>query len=432
MQAKIKTSSDAPVHDAFRVQQAKLPIAGKIRPGIMVLTKAAAEKIPNARKIYADGVAAGLSFEKIEQLLKQSAGSEIKKPLTPKNCDYFRCNQIDFIAPGAAAAILEKYGEDRGHGKLLYSFPVVFPLDTIQHVFRQQFEAWNSRALQFWSEPDTQGNLQCMHRPEIKADQSRRKRFGGRPVEVVGLCDPNQCDTFGKGACSHHATLCFYVPGCPGVGLIELSFTSIYAAMGIQQTLEMVRGGLGRIKGVLNGDPIFRISKRNENVSRIDWETGKAERSQQWIIRLEAVNVDMTSVFIAEERRANALPAPAPATTTMPAVIPAQSMPPLNNAETYIDHDDAPVDDDAAVEVEHAEAAFDAETQKQTIASLRKTVSVKADQLKITALEIGAWGKGKYGETAFTVVDTLDAIIGDLDYAIKTGDVSAFKANAPF
>ncbi|WP_230976356.1 hypothetical protein [Pseudothauera nasutitermitis] len=41
---------------------ARIPTGGKIRPGIMVLTKKAAE-VPQAKEIYQQGVAGGQSFE---------------------------------------------------------------------------------------------------------------------------------------------------------------------------------------------------------------------------------------------------------------------------------------------------------------------------------------------------------------------------------
>ena len=48
---------------------ARISTAGKIRAGIKVLTRKAAEH-PQAKEIYEQGVAAGQSFEQIEQTLK--------------------------------------------------------------------------------------------------------------------------------------------------------------------------------------------------------------------------------------------------------------------------------------------------------------------------------------------------------------------------
>jgi hypothetical protein len=304
------------LHSARATQAQRLPTAGKIRPGIKVLT-AKARAIQGAQQAYDDGVAAGVSFDDIEKRLKQINGMPAY-PLTPRNAPYFRVVPDDFTTPGAAEAILERYADPKDG--LLYTFPVIFPADDLNLIFREGFEAWKVSELSFWSEPDPQtGELLCKKRQEITADKTRRKRWGGRPVETVGPCDPNGCDVFGNGNCMHHGSLYFYVPGCPGVGLIELQFTSIYASLGIGEVLELVHHGLGHIKGTHNGEPIFWISKRRQEVSRIDWEKGKAERTEQYIISIEARGLDMAQVFAQQEMgTAPMLAAPAKVSAALP------------------------------------------------------------------------------------------------------------------
>lgn len=293
MSARVRST----LHSARAAQAQRLPVTGKIRPGIKVLT-AKARAIQGAQKVYDDGVAAGASFDDIEKALKQMQGCPAY-PLTPRNAPYFRVVPDDFTTPGAAEAIIERYAADDGN---VYTFPVIFPADDLNLIFREGFEAWKASELSFWSEPDPQtGELLCKKRQEIKADKTRRKRWGGRPVETVGPCDPNGCDIFGAGHCMHHGSLYFYVPGCPGVGFIELQFTSIYASLGIGEVLELVQHGLGHIKGTHNGEPIFWISKKRQEVSRIDWEKGKAERTEQYIISIEARGLDMAKVFAMQE-----------------------------------------------------------------------------------------------------------------------------------
>jgi hypothetical protein len=81
----------------------------------------------------------------------------------------------------------------------------------------------------------------------------------GGPTEAERACDPNDCTLFGKGECKHSGVLNFWVPGVPGVGTIELHVTSIYASLGVAETLEMVKMGLGRVSGLLpNGNP-YRV-----------------------------------------------------------------------------------------------------------------------------------------------------------------------------
>jgi hypothetical protein len=148
-----------------------------------------------------------------------------------------------------------------------------------------------------------------MKRVEVAPDKTARKRWGGRPTEAERPCDPNNCALFAKGECKHIGSLAFWVPGVTGTGVIDLTFTSIYASLGIAETLEMVRAGLGRISGLHNGKPIFWLSKGRERVSRMNWETGRPEKTDQWIIRLEASGLDMVQVLSGVHGQA-ALPAP--------------------------------------------------------------------------------------------------------------------------
>jgi len=65
---------------------ARIPTGGKIRAGIKVLTKKAAEQ-PKAKAIYDQGVAAGQSFEQIERALAEALPN-LKTPLVPRNVPY--------------------------------------------------------------------------------------------------------------------------------------------------------------------------------------------------------------------------------------------------------------------------------------------------------------------------------------------------------
>lgn len=398
MQANIKQS--APVNDVFRPRNTQVPVAGKIRPGIKVLTKAAKSDIPNAEKIYDEGISVGASFEAIEKKLKNANPKFPRRPLTPRNCETFRCNQDDFNAPGAAQAIIDLHGEDHGDGIQLYSFPIMFPSDNIPDIFRQKFESWTSRELQYWSEFDNTGTLSCIKRQEVKHKNSRR-RFGGRSTEVVKPCDPNTCDIFANEKCNHNCSLVFYVPGCAGVGLIELGFSSIYAALQIQQQLEMVLTGLGRIKGSLNLEPIFRITKTLDNVSRVDYKNGEVTRENQYIIKLEAVGLDMSQIFIEEEQRALGLSAPLTETTSKEIAIPTPE--PNTNNNNAIDVEPEP-----------------------SIADDRKNVFDRAKSLQLTTEQFGNWGIKKYGKQAFKKNETLQKIKRNLTEAETSGDISTF------
>ncbi len=59
------------LHTLLGQAPARIPTGGKIRPGIMVLTRKAAEH-PEAKAIYRQGVDEGRSFEEIERRLAQA------------------------------------------------------------------------------------------------------------------------------------------------------------------------------------------------------------------------------------------------------------------------------------------------------------------------------------------------------------------------
>ena len=94
---------------------ARIPIGGKIRAGIKVLTKKAAGE-PKAKAIYDQGVAAGHSFEQIERAITDAL-PELKTPLVPRNVPWFTVRAQDFPNPDIAREILGAYGEDRGEGR---------------------------------------------------------------------------------------------------------------------------------------------------------------------------------------------------------------------------------------------------------------------------------------------------------------------------
>ena len=118
----------------------RIPTGGKIRAGIKVLTRKAAEQ-PKARAIYDQGVASGQSFEQIERAIAEAL-PDLKTPLVPRNVPWFTVRAQDFPNPEIAEQILEAHGEDRGEGRRLYRFPVVFPTDHWQTVMPHELVAW--------------------------------------------------------------------------------------------------------------------------------------------------------------------------------------------------------------------------------------------------------------------------------------------------
>ncbi len=175
----------------------RIPVGGRIRAGIKVLTRRAAES-GQAREIYDAGVAQGKGFDAIERELA-AALPDLKNPLTPKNVPYFTVRGEDFPNPELARQIMDLYAEDRGDGvQRLYRFPVVFPADAWQNVMPHELVTWTSSERRFWSEYSEDGQTRyCKTYEQPPAPGAGRRVvriFGGRKVtlraENNGLCDP--------------------------------------------------------------------------------------------------------------------------------------------------------------------------------------------------------------------------------------------------
>lgn len=290
-------------------RQATIPVGGKIRSGIKVLTRAAAGN-ELAQDIYARGVAAGASFDVIEKRLIAECKFD-RSPLTPRNVPYFTVRRSDFSMPEVADMIMDKYGESRDGDdgvKHLYRFPVIFPMDSWAAVMPHALRAYSRAGLLYWSEYGADGTRYCKTRGEVKVDPSAKRAvrvFGGRPVmlraENDGRCEPERCPQYQRRECNFSGQILFFIPGIPGSSAISLATNSIYSMQQARQTLEMVsflRGG--RISGTHNGKPIFYITKKREEVSMLDPETGQAKRVMQWLINLEA-DIAMDRVFAETE-----------------------------------------------------------------------------------------------------------------------------------
>lgn len=295
-------------HSVLGETPAKIPVGGKIRPGIKVLTSKAAA-IPKAKELYDAGVASDKTFGQIEREIEQACN--IKFPLTPRNVPFFTVHPQDFTVPEIAHAIMQKYGQDGPHGFHLYRFPVIFPIDGWQAVMPHALRAYSRSELRYWSQYGSDGTRYCMtHAPvAVDAKSKRAQRvFGGRAAvpraDNGGICNPTSCREYQNRECNLSGEFVFYVPGIPGSSAIALPTNSFYSMQYAKQKLELV--GLihgGRISGTFDAKPIFYITKKQEEVSMIDPETGKAKKVKQWLIVLEA-DIDMTRVFQQGEARA--------------------------------------------------------------------------------------------------------------------------------
>ena len=286
----------------------RIPVAGRIRAGIKVLTRRAAEN-ERVRAIYERGVEQGKSFDSIEREIADAV-PDLKNPLAPKNVPYFTVRGEDFPNPEIARQITDLFGEDQGDGvKRLYRFPVVFPADAWQSVMPHELVAWTANERRFWSEYAADGQTRyCMsHAPVPVVSGTRRaiRVWGGRKTmrraDNGGLCDPESCAEYQDRKCNLSGRFIFFIPGIKSISAFELPTNSFYAmnaAIQKFQTIGFMRGG--RISGFLDGKHTpFYLTKRLVEVPRIDDE-GRAVRTSQWLIELEAP-VDVAALLRPDE-----------------------------------------------------------------------------------------------------------------------------------
>ncbi|MEO3714100.1 hypothetical protein [Roseateles flavus] len=291
----------------------RIPTGGKIRPGIMVLTKKAAA-LDQAKAIYQQGVADGQSFEQIERALRE-AMPQLQAPLVPRNVPWFTVRAGDFPNPEVARQILSTYGEDRGKGHRLYRFPVVFPADQWQSVMPHELAAWGAHEKRFWSQYSVDSTVRhCMQHAPVPMDPTGRRSirlFGGRKTVLRedngGICNPESCPEYQARQCNLTGRFLFFIPGIRTINALELPTTSFYAMSNAIQRFQAIghmRGG--RISGFLGGGrETFYLTKVLKEVPFID-EAGRAVRVPQWIIELEAP-IDVTALLRDDEEADTAI-----------------------------------------------------------------------------------------------------------------------------
>ncbi len=324
---------------------ARIATGGKIRAGIKVLTRKAAE-YPKAKELYERGVAANHSFEAIERAISDAI-PELKTPLVPKNVAWFTVRPDDFANPEIANQILSAYGEDRGDGRTrLYRFPVVFPADQWQTVMPHELVAWGANEKRFWSEYAPDGRVRyCKCYEPVAMDPTSKRAiriFGGRKSALrqdnEGVCDPERCPEYQSRQCNLSGCFIFFIPGIKSIGAFELpthSFYAMNAAIQKFETIAFMRGG--RISGFLDAQRTsFFITKKLKDVAHID-ETGRAVRVAQWIIELEAP-IDVTALLRANEEDDTAIANGHQAAHLLEGTWPAEAVVPMprHSAETEL------------------------------------------------------------------------------------------------
>ena len=301
--ARITVADTGAPHTLLGQGPVRIPVGGKIRAGIKVLTRKAADQ-PKAKALYDEGVAQGQSFEQIERAITEAL-PQLSTPLVPRNVAWFTVRAQDFANPEIARQILAAHGEDRGAGLHLYRFPVVFPSDHWQTVMPHELAAWGTHDKRYWSQYSADGRTrQCLTHAAVPVDDTGRRTiriFGGRKTVLrddnAGRCDPEACHEYQQRQCNLSGRFLFFVPGIRSISAFELhtgSFYAMNAAIQKFQTVGFLRGG--RISGFLDRQHTpFYFTKKLMEVAHID-DHGRPLRVPQWIIELEAP-VDVTALL---------------------------------------------------------------------------------------------------------------------------------------
>lgn len=287
--------------------------AGKIRPGIKVLTKAAQQN-PKAVQLYQIGVGKRLKFSEIEKQIKDATG--LPNPMYPRNTPYFTVSASDFGMPEIASMVVEQYGEIRegDKGKQLYRFPVVFHSSDLNDIYPNQFKRQGGDP-NYESHYGDDGVRYCRYLPELTSEQlaenkiRRIKKMPRREKIIRGACEPGACYEFQQGQCKFRGRLMFYIPKIPTTGLLVMETSSEYAAEGIWSDLQRILDVLGNIPRMnphKPESPVFYITKVLEERTYYD-EQGKKQKGHQWVPKLQA-DIDIGQLL--QSGRTHALPAP--------------------------------------------------------------------------------------------------------------------------
>lgn len=296
------------------------PIAGRIRPGTKVPTKAS-QNNPRVMAMYQEVLAGRTTFKDAEKTLEKELN--IRFPFTPKNPQDFRISPLD-IEGGQLVVdrFMELYGTDEVVNgvqvRKLYRFPVVFPdvPGGVEGFFKSEF-AVPVGQFRYHSVYSDEGVRNCLYLKPVNPDdhkQAKRKKWLRREPTVRGVCNPANCEEFASGACRFRGDLQFYVPGISGVAPFSMPTGSQYAAEDIYLRLEEIynqcRGQIPRFDAY--GNPVFFITKALKSRSYFD-ENGVEKHGKQWVPVLET-SIDMTKVYqIADQRRqVVSLPSAAP------------------------------------------------------------------------------------------------------------------------
>jgi len=187
-----------------------------------------------------------MRFEEAQKMIEKRTG--LANSMHPSNAPYFSVFATDFTVPEHAKMILEKYGEDRGDGKRLYRFPIVFQTSDIDRIMPGGFRRSKGEP-EYFSTQGQDGVRYCTYyehvTPEQIQAQRRQRVIQVRPEpKIRGQCDPGKCTEFADGSCRFVGELSFYIPGIPAGGLMKLTTGSEYACEEMYMELARIKEAL--------------------------------------------------------------------------------------------------------------------------------------------------------------------------------------------
>lgn len=199
---------------------ARIPTSGKIRAGTKTLSRAAAEN-PQARAVYEQGVAAGQSFDQIEQALatalpapEDTAGAE-ERALVHRA-------PAGLLEPGDRAADPSCLRRRPRRWPSALSLSGGVPVGPLAGGDATRTGGLGrERRAGYWSEYPPDGRVRhCKtHAPVPFDDTGKRviRVFGGRKTVARdangGICDPEGCPEYQQRQCNLSGRFLFFIPG---------------------------------------------------------------------------------------------------------------------------------------------------------------------------------------------------------------------------
>lgn len=273
-----------------------LPEAGRISPGIKILKAGYSEA---DKQLYNKMVDEGYGWDDIEKKLGADANGKSK--LRPQNVDFLTIHPKSCKNPQHYRTIMERYADQDGK---LRSLPVLFTSNHWWEIMPHGLLCFLKGGLRYRSSfkltKDDFGRANAVRICEAPRDIEKGKKiYGGRGYVENRICDPDKCPEYQSGECKFGGYIQFLIPGIPGIGVWKLRTNSWYSLVAIKSALELVSSFTkGRLAGLShNGQPVFRLSKVEGTVSRIDTEKCKSVKTDQWLIHLN-VDVDITELVM--------------------------------------------------------------------------------------------------------------------------------------